>query len=391
MIATVATYLPQWIAEGRRCAGPDEDALTMAVAAGRAALEDGSANDVRKVVIVTRDLPLLEGGNAPALLAGLGLSDRVEVVERVGGAPATLDALAEASEYSLVVGTDVSGAAGAGAAWTSSVGGGLTALTRVQRSLPLRVRGQDGAVHEDDDPRLQRERGLRVSLGAAGLPGKPVVLAGLSDREAAAWCEGNPPGLPTLGASAPLFALAALAERGAGGIVAAVEQATVSAVHWEPAGVIVRRDERAARELPRRRLSPGPEIKIAFTAYDRAFDAKLRWQAGQCPSCATLAFPPRLRCLGCGHEGDTVLVPLPRTGTVYTTTTIHVPVPGLASPYALAVVQLDGVDVRALVPVTDCTPGAADIDARGRLVFRRLTVRSGVPDYGYAFVPEVVD
>ena len=46
-------------------------------------------------------------------------------------------------------------------------------------------------------------------------------------------------------------------------------------------------------------------------------------------------------------------MPLPRTGTVYTTTTIHVPVPGLSSPYTLAVVQLDGVNIHALAPVTD--------------------------------------
>jgi uncharacterized OB-fold protein len=73
---------------------------------------------------------------------------------------------------------------------------------------------------------------------------------------------------------------------------------------------------------------------------------------------------------------------------VYTLTTVHVPVPGLASPYSLAVVQLDGVDVRSLVQVTGDGGDTTDIDDRGRLVLRRVAVRSGVPDYGYAFVPE---
>jgi len=242
-------------------------------------------------------------------------------------------------------------------------------------------------VHEDEDPRLQRERGLRASLEASELPGKPVSVAGLSSRETASWCEGRPPELPTTGASAPLFALAALAEQQSGGIVAAVDQATISSGTWEPGAVAVLRLERPALEAPTRRATPGPEIKLSFAAYDRAFDAKLRWEAGRCPACGTLAFPPRFRCLSCGEEGSATLVPLPRTGTVYTATTIHVPVPGLSSPYTLAVVQLDDVDVRALVPVTDTDAATAEIDEPGRLVFRRMATRSGISDYGYAFAP----
>ncbi|WP_371541442.1 hypothetical protein OG266_00775 [Streptomyces sp. NBC_00554] len=45
----------------------------MAVEAGRAALAAAGAAGVAHVVLVTRDLPLLEGGNSAALLAGLGL------------------------------------------------------------------------------------------------------------------------------------------------------------------------------------------------------------------------------------------------------------------------------------------------------------------------------
>ena len=225
-------------------------------------------------------------------------------------------------------------------------------------------------------------------MEASELPGKPVSVAGLSSRDAALWCEGRPPELPTVGASALLFALAALADERSGGIVAAVDQATMAAGTWEPGTVTVQRDERPPLEEPTRRLTPGPDIKLSFAAYDRAFDAKLRWEAGSCPTCGTLAFPPRFRCLGCGEEGSATLVPLPRTGTVYTATTIHVPVPGLSSPYTLAVVQLDGVDVRALAPVTDTVRPTAEIDEPGRLVFRKMATRSGIPDYGYAFAPE---
>jgi uncharacterized OB-fold protein len=40
------------------------------------------------------------------------------------------------------------------------------------------------------------------------------------------------------------------------------------------------------------------------------------------------------------------------------------------------------------VKVTGAEPGTVDIGDRGRMVLRRVAVRSGVPDYGYAFEPE---
>ena len=43
---------------------------------------------------------------------------------------------------------------------------------------------------------------------------------------------------------------------------------------------------------------------------------------------------------------DYELVPLPRTGTVYTSVSVHMPVPGLRTPYALVIIELDEVDVR---------------------------------------------
>lgn len=67
-VVSIGTYLPPWTVRGRRVAGPDEDALTMAVAAGRAADPDATA---QRVVVVSRDFPLLEGGNGAVLLAAL--------------------------------------------------------------------------------------------------------------------------------------------------------------------------------------------------------------------------------------------------------------------------------------------------------------------------------
>jgi uncharacterized OB-fold protein len=387
-LSGLATYLPAWRSKaGAIAAGRDEDAVTMAVAAGRAAMGD-EPPAIDQVVLVTRELPLLEGGNAAVLLAGLGLPEDVGVVEQLGGAPATLDAIGTARPGTLVLAAEVAGTAAAGAV-VLGPGDEIVPVARVQRSLPLRLRGNDGIVYEDHDPRLQRDRGVRAAVDRAELPGKPVVVAGLSGRDAAELCEGTPPRLPTLGPASPIFALAALAEDRRGGLVAAIEQASLAAIALQPSSVPVARLERPGLVLGSEQPAPGPDIKFVYAAYERAFSSKVRWEAARCPSCGTLALPPRLRCLGCGREGGHELVPLPRRGTVYTTTTIHTPVPGLTSPYSLAVVALDEVDVRALVTVADAPPGAVDIGMVGSLVLRRVSTRTGVPDYGYAFQPDV--
>jgi uncharacterized OB-fold protein len=81
------------------------------------------------------------------------------------------------------------------------------------------------------------------------------------------------------------------------------------------------------------------------------------------------------------------LEPLPRTGTVYTHTTVRIPVPDLPSPYSLAVVQLDGSPVRVLLKITGVPAGEAAIGQSGAVVLRKIATRAGIPDYGYAFWP----
>ena len=67
--------------------------------------------------------------------------------------------------------------------------------------------------------------------------------------------------------------------------------------------------------------------------------------------------------------------------------TIHAPLPGKSTPYSIAVVDVDGVPLRVLAPVTDAVAGSTAIGARGALVLRRMAERQGIPDYGYAFQP----
>ncbi len=387
MIEAIGTYLPPWGATTARDAGPDEDAVTLAVAAGVQVTGNPDRTPVRRVVLVSRDLPLLEGGNAAALLAGLGLAADVEVREQLGGAPAALEAVADAASGTLVIGSDVVGRAGAAAALCSTRGGEITTTGRAQRSLPVVTRDASGAVTDYADPRLLRELGVAVSLERAGVTEKVAAVAGLGSKEAAALGDDVVPTLPTLGASAPLFAVAALVERHDRGAVLAVEQATVAVAALGEGAIDVARDEPPAQPIPTGSHTPGPDISISLAAYERAFDDKLRLEAARCTTCGTLAYPRRHRCLGCGSEAPSDTVPLPRDAEIYTTATIHVPVPGLTTPYTVVLAELGDSGVRLLVHLTGTPPGTVAIGDRGRLVFRRVAMRSGVPDYGYGFLP----
>ncbi|MEB3019562.1 OB-fold domain-containing protein [[Mycobacterium] crassicus] len=407
-VASIGTYLPCWGVPVRRVAGDDEDAITMAVEAGRAALTDGGA--VERLVLVSRDLPLTESSNAAVLLAGLGLDPELEVVERLGGAPAALDALSSARPRTLIIGADVDPAggsarldggeaklgppcgAGAVAVLTAEDGLRIRTAARIARSLPVRTRNA-GVVHDYGDPRLLHERGVVASLGAAWVQ-TPVMLAGLEHARAAEMCSGDPDPLPTIGASSGLFALATLAETRTPGPLLAVEQANLSGIivaegpEAPETQVRVHRREPVARPLPDHVSTPGADLPISLAAYERAFEAKVRWEAGKQPGSDELDFPPRYRVGDdCALSTSYELVELPRVGTVYTEVTVQMPVPGLLTPYSLVIVELDDVAVRALVKVTGAPAGGVWIGDRGRMVLRRVAVRSGVPDYGYAFEP----
>ncbi|MEB3030139.1 OB-fold domain-containing protein [[Mycobacterium] nativiensis] len=385
-VASIGTYLPCWGTPLCRIAGDDEDAITLAVEAGRAALADGGA--VERLVLVSRDLPLTEGSNAAVLLAGLGLDPELEVVERLGGAPAALDALSSARPRTLIIGADTD-PAGAVAVLTADDGLRIRTAARIARSLPVRTHNA-GVVHDYGDPRLLHERGVVASLGAAWVQ-TPVMLAGLEHARAADLCSGDPAPLPTTGASSGLFALAALAETRTVGPLLAVEQASLSGItvaDGSEAEVRVNRREPVARPLPDRVRTPGADLPISLAAYERAFEAKVRWEAGKHPDSDELDFPPRYRVGDdCALSTSYELVELPRVGTVYTEVTVQMPVPGLLTPYSLVIVELDDVAVRALVKVTGAPAGGVWIGDRGRMVLRRVAVRSGVPDYGYAFEP----
>jgi uncharacterized OB-fold protein len=382
-LRALATHLPVWGDERARVVGPDEDAVTLAVDVGRSALV-AAANAVTAVVLVSRDLPLLAGGSEAVLLAGLDLPVDTRCSLVVGGAPAALDAVTGAVDGTLVIAVDVAPAAAAAAVVTGgTTGASVSPGARRTGSLPVLVRDSNGNAHDYDDVRLLRERGTVVALEA--LDEKLLAVAGLTAREVKGVAALPAP--PTKGAAAALFALADVVGQGLTGAVGAVEQASSSAAEVGAGETVVVVHAPPVRPLPRRRVSGAADIKVSLPAYERAFDGKVRLQAGRCEACGTLDLPKRYRCSGCGSEAGEVLVPLPREATVYTAVSVHVPVPGLATPYDLAIVELGDTGVRLLAPVTGAEAGAVEIGDSGRVVLRRHAVRAGVPDYGYAFAP----
>ena len=393
-VFSIGSYLPPWTVRDRRVKGPDEDALTMAVAAGRAADPDATA---QAVVLVSRDFPLLEGGNGAVLLAALSLPADIPVAEVLGGAPAVLDQIGNAVDGTLVIAADDNDyAAGAGAVLTGDGGATVTPSARQTRSLPLTARGEDGARHAYVDPRLQREFGVRSTLTRLGLTGTPALaaVAGVPLAQIGSdFDTSQAVGDPTVSASGIIRLLADAIEAGTQGLLLAVEQSSISAADLAIGATSrIFRDEFPARELPKTRIADGVGIPISMPAYARAFEPKIRWEAAvfeESPGIdAAPQFPPRLRVDNAGRLATEYrLEPLPRTGTVYTHTTVRIPVPDLPSPYSLAVVQLDGSPVRVLLKVTGVPAGEATIGQPGSVVLRRIAMRAGIPDYGYAFWP----
>jgi uncharacterized OB-fold protein len=396
-VVSIGTYLPPWVHGGRRVKGPDEDALTMAVAAGRAADPDASA---QRVVMVSRNFPLLEGGNGAVLLAGLSLPSNTPVAEVLGGAPAALDQITASPARTLVVASDdADSAVGAAALLTggSDADARVTAVGRQTRSLPLVARSDDGSVHRYADPRLQREIGVKSTLARLGLAGERAVaaVAGVTGAQLGPGFDtGAAVDDPTVSAAAVIRLIADAIDNGTPGLVLAIEQATVTTAELSLGSAPLRivRDEAPARELPETRIAEGVGIPISLAAYARAFEPKLRWEAAvfdERPGIDTAPqFPPRARVSTSGGLAtDYRLESLPRTGTVYTHTTVRIPVPDLPSPYSLAVVQLDDSPVRVLLKVTGVPAGEATIGQPGSVVLRKIATRSGIPDYGYAFWP----
>ena len=118
-------------------------------------------------------------------------------------------------------------------------------------------------------------------------------------------------------------------------------------------------------------MRPLPELTVENTAFWTG-GARGELMIAFCDDCAVAIHPPQVVCPGCGG-GDVAARPVAGTGTVYTCTVNHQPwYPGMAVPFALAVVDIDGAPgVRVTAEVIDADPAAVRIGQRMTIAFEQ--------------------
>jgi uncharacterized OB-fold protein len=385
-VTSIGLYRSSWLSGRDLIVGPDEDEITLAVAAARAALAD-TAILVQRVVLICSDPEIVLGADLAVLRIALRLPAGTALEQRIGGAPATLDAIAHSATGTLVIAVDLAAAA-AGAALTSSAGTPLVARGTVHRSLPMRVRrtGEPKPITYPD-PRVERE--LAVTPASQELRAGATFLVGVTSKEAARLSDGTltPAGV---GAASAIFAVADIVTAGQPARLIGLDAGTAVAVDVAPQpDTTINSEQRSALPTPQLQTPAerAPEIPLSMPAYFRAIEARAGLVAAECV-CGEVSYPARRHCLNCGRHDETHDHPLPDKGEVYTVVTVHTDVPGIPGPYALAIVSLDGEPVRMLCKVTDANPASCRIGDRGRLVLRRVAIREGVADYAYAFQPD---
>jgi len=356
----------------------DEDALTMAVAAGRDALgsQGPDADDVTHLAVATTTPPVEEEAFAPRVAAALGLGSDIGTATATQSTAAGGEALlagVDGDGPALVVVADapegdaaeVGKRVGAGAA-AFLVGDGADAdvvvadRTRESRDAPgLRLRERGTAeVSELDITTYEREttRGLvstaveRLSVdhgavAAASLHQPtgdiPHRIGGALPYDGAAIGRGTV--VDDIGdagaATAAIGLLAALEAVEAGATVVAGffgSGATAVGLGFEVeaspetgVGAAVEAGEAVSYPAALRARGTIGETEVAgggahvsLPSWQRTTPQRYRLVAGRCPACGAVAFPPEGACPSCGAREAFEPAPLARTGEVVAVTAI---------------------------------------------------------------------
>ena len=420
-IAATGLYLPRQRLDGDeieaawgtsapvdRAAVPaaDEDALTMAVAAGRDALDSGQydADDVAHLAVATTTPPLEEEAFAPRIGAALGLDSEVSTSTATQSTAAGGEALltgVDADGPALVVVADapegdaaeVGQRVGAGAA-AFVVDDGADAVlkdrTRESRDAPglrLRERGST-EVSELDITTYEREtiRGVvstavdrlavdHDTVSAASLHQPtgdiPHRIGKALSYDGAAIARGTVVDeVGDAGAATPaLGLLAALDAADAGSTVVAGffgSGATAVGVGFEvetplDTGVGTAFDAGEAVSYPEALRARGTigetdvaggGAHVSLPSWQRTIPQRYRLVAGRCPECGAVAFPPDGACPSCGAREEFEPTPLSRTGEIVAVTAIgqggappeFVEQQRRDGPFAVAIVEAPTID-----------------------------------------------
>lgn len=418
----------------------DEDALTMAVEAARRALDAGgvSGSDVDGLRFATTSPPLEEETLTVRLGSFLDIaadaSHRVSTGSTRAGVDALFDAL-DADGTELVVVSDAprgepddsrEHAAGAGAA-ALLVGDNASATvteraehtdprpgTRFRRRGEANVEGLDVGTYDraafvepveaavaalettdgtdEDAIALQAPNGklpYRTSLEAGSIAAVETVSE-LGDTAAAsvplslvrAFEEGHDRALCVswgAGAGASAFVVDG---------VAPVETALDAGVEIDYPSYLRRRGD-VIGEQP-----DGGAAHVPVPTWRRSLAQRHRHEAGRCPACGGLAFPPEGACPSCRSLVEFEPVELPLEGEVEAATTIG---QGGAPPefseqqaksgaFGVAIVRFEA---NGSVSLPMQVVGETSVGETVRAVPRRVYVEEGVPRYGLKALPTV--
>jgi len=127
--------------------------------------------------------------------------------------------------------------------------------------------------------------------------------------------------------------------------------------------------------------------------YWREVPARFRLETTRCTSCGKVTYPAFRVCPACRGR-DLEPVTLSRTGTVVTSTVVHVAPDDFAfeAPYAMAIVETPE-GARLMLQVADCDPADVRPGMDVALEFRRIRKEgeAGILCYGFKAVPAGVN
>ncbi|RRJ33453.1 zinc ribbon domain-containing protein [Halocatena pleomorpha] len=430
--------------ESKAVPDADEDALTMAAAAGRRALT--AAGIDREAIdwlgFATTTPPLAEGALTSRLASMLGVPERARTQTFTGSTRAGTQALLAGSSFetALVIAADCpqgapdetrEHAAGAGAAAFVLDPDGAAILTdHGEYATPspgtrFRRRGSEHVEEIDIGSYERRAFTETISAAAASVPTAGVTAAAVQAPD------GKRPYRATAAldvASDAIRACAtvhALGDTGAASVPLSLARALASGDHetvlaasfGSGAGADVLRVEvsdgdgvmsdcavTGERTLTypaylRRRgaiTTSGTDTGAAYVSvpsWERSLPQRHRLVAGQCPDCNDLTFPPEGACSGCGELVAYEPIELWTTGTVETVTSIgrggappeFAEQQARAGAFGVAIVRFEHGGNTVSLPgqlTAEAAVGETVVP-----VIRHIYTQEGVPRYGVKFTP----
>jgi hydroxymethylglutaryl-CoA synthase len=438
--------------EEKSVAAPDEDTVTMAYEAGRRALKAGAlqATDIDRVSFATTTPPTAEEDPTVQLATMLGVPGDATVQLYTGSTRAGTQALLRTLDYTdedtsaLVVASDaprgtpeshIEHAAGAGAAAfvvgssppvtiedTSELST-LSQGTRFRRTGESTVDSLDITTYERStfvDTVADAVAAVDVapatvdSVAIQAPDGRLPYRAGDAiDVDASKITECTPVhSLGDLGAASVALGIARAVEEGQSVLAVSFGSGAGSdAFHLETReSTPCRMDLEGGTTITygsylqhRGCLTSGPPdgggAYVSLPAWQRSIPQRYHLEAGACPRCAALNFPPTGACSRCHETVSYSTVSLEPRGTVEAVTVIS---RGGAPPefaeqqeqtgdFAVAIVAFEGPDDRtASIPaqVVEADPDSVSVGDPVSATIRRIYTQEGVTRYGFKVRPD---